>query len=72
MRFFGKRLGWGGKFWLGCMLALPTVMLLGHAINVPWLWLPFVALYVVVVMPTLNILDGQNKKRGGKGILFVE
>ncbi len=72
MQFFGKRLGWGMKVWLGCGVVLLALVPLGILINVPWLFFPFGALCVFVVMPTLNILDGQNKNRGGKGILWED
>ncbi len=69
MRFFGRRLGWGMKVWLGCGLAMFALLPLGYLINVPWLFFPFGAFCGLVVLPTLNILDGRNKNRGGKGIL---
>ncbi len=58
MRLYGKRLGWGMKLWLGAGLLTFPIMLLGELIGAPWLFFPYGALLVLVLLPTLNILDG--------------
>lgn len=72
MKLFGKRLGWGMKLWFGCGLLMLALVPLGEAINVPWLFFPFGAFCMFVVLPILNTLDGRNKNRGGPGILWKD
>ena len=72
MRFFGKRLGWGGKLWLAAMVGMFPIMLTGELVGTRWLPFLYVALLVFVGLPILNILDGRNKHRGGKGIIFED
>lgn len=70
MKFFGRRLRWGAKLWLGLMLAMPLLMLVGQLIGMPWLFFVIMAPIVLIGLPVLNTLDGRDKNRGGPGILW--
>ncbi len=72
MKLFGKRLGWGMKLWLAAGLLMFPTMLVGELVGAPWLFFPYGALLILVVLPILNILDGRNKNRGGTGILWED
>lgn len=67
---FGKRPAWGMKLWGGAWLLALPIMLIGELIGVNWLFFPYCAFLILVLLPTLNILDGQNKNRGGTGIMW--
>jgi hypothetical protein len=58
------------KLWFGAWLLMFPLMLVGEMVNVPWLFFAYGALVIAVVLPTLNILDGRNKNRGGNGIMW--
>lgn len=72
MRLFGRRLGWGMKLWFALGLLMFPLMAIGELISLPWLFFPYGALLVLVVMPTLNIVDWLNRRRGGKGIMWED
>jgi len=54
------------------MVGMFPIMLTGELVGTRWLPFLYVALLVFVGLPILNILDGRNKHRGGKGIIFED
>jgi len=60
------------KLWTAAWLLMFPVGLVGALIGAPWLFLPYGMLLGLVLMPTLNIIDGRNKNRGGNGIMYED